>query len=241
MATPVRTSVTEETIERIKAMIVGGEFVPGERLPTERELAERLGVSRSSLREAIRALTLVGVLEARQGAGTYVTSLAPHLLLDAVSMLVELAPGATVLELLAVRRVLESAAAAQAAAHIGPAELEELAGCLAAMRRDPQRGDGDLDEVIRADLRFHEVMARASGNAVLAAFCAALGSRTLRARVHRGRGEEGVFARSLAEHQAIYEALRDRDPGRAAAVTASHIASVEAFVRNASGNAASGS
>ncbi|MCP2339103.1 FadR/GntR family transcriptional regulator [Actinomadura rupiterrae] len=233
MVAPARTSVTEDTIERIKAMIARGEFAPGERLPTERELVVRLGVSRSSLREAIRALTLVGVLEARQGDGTYVTSLAPHLLLDAVATLVELSPDATALELLAVRRVLEAAAAAQAASRITAVELAELARCLEVMRHDPHTGDGDLDEAIAADLRFHEIMVRASGNAVLAAFCTALGSRTLRARVKRGRLERGVFGQSLHEHEAIYEALHDRDPSRAAAVAASHIASVEAFVRHA--------
>ncbi|WP_067480450.1 FadR/GntR family transcriptional regulator [Actinomadura hibisca] len=228
-----RGSVITETIDRLKTMIVAGEFTAGQRLPTERDLAARLGVSRSSLREAIRALTLLGVLEARQGDGTYVTSLAPHLLLDAVAMLVELSPAATVLDLLSVRRVLESAAAAQAAAHITDAQLAALAACLEEMRHDPQRGDGSVDEVVAADVRFHEIVTEAAGNAVLAALIGALSGRTLRARVWRGHADQGVFARSIGEHEAIYQALRDRDATRAAAVAGAHIAAVEAFFRDA--------
>ena len=70
-------ALTDQAIAKIKDLIVTGEFAPGARLPKEQELAEQLGLSRNSLREAVRALTLVGVLEPRQGDGTYVTSLSP--------------------------------------------------------------------------------------------------------------------------------------------------------------------
>ena len=118
-ANPVdRSSVGSETIRRLKAMIASGQFGAGERLPSERDLAADLAVSRNSLREAIRALSLVGILEARHGDGAYVTSLAPRLLLDSLSLLVELSGDATVLDLLAIRRVLEASATEQAAARI---------------------------------------------------------------------------------------------------------------------------
>jgi GntR family transcriptional regulator, transcriptional repressor for pyruvate dehydrogenase complex len=74
-------SVTSHAISQIKQLIMSGEISPGEKLPKESELAMKLGVSRSSLREAVRALTALGVLDARQGDGTYVTSLEPYLLL----------------------------------------------------------------------------------------------------------------------------------------------------------------
>ena len=77
-------ALTDEAIERIKEMIVSGELRPGDRLPKEADLATRLGLSRNSLREAVRALSLVRVLDVRQGDGTYVTSLRPELLLDAL-------------------------------------------------------------------------------------------------------------------------------------------------------------
>ncbi|NUR91315.1 MAG: FadR family transcriptional regulator [Nonomuraea sp.] len=232
VAKETRTSASGETIEHIKTMIASGDFPAGTKLPTERDLSVRLGVSRNTLREAIRALTLAGILEARQGDGTYVTRLSPAMLLDTFAMLVELSPEATVLDLLEVRRTLESVAAAQAAARITDRQLGELAACLEEMRHDPQSGDGSVDEVVRADARFHAIVAEAAGNPVLAALIEALSTRTLRARIWRGRVDPGVFDRAIHEHEAIYEALRERDPALAAAVAASHVANVERFLRH---------
>src|SRR5919201_994717 len=82
-------AVTDEAIVRIKEMIVSGELRPGDRLPKESDLADRLGLSRNSLREAVKALSLIHVLDVRQGDGTYVTSLEPRLLLDAMTFVVE--------------------------------------------------------------------------------------------------------------------------------------------------------
>src|SRR5690625_6359216 len=92
-------------------MIVSGELKPGQRLPPEKELGERLGLSRNSLREAVKSLALIRVLDVRRGDGTYVTSLRPELLLEAMSFVVDLHQGASVLEIFAVRRILEPAAA----------------------------------------------------------------------------------------------------------------------------------
>ncbi|MEV0589041.1 FadR/GntR family transcriptional regulator [Nonomuraea sp. NPDC050310] len=228
-----RTSASGETIQHLKKMIASGEFPPGGRLPTERDLAVQLGVSRNTLREAIRALTLAGLLEARQGDGTYVTSLSPAMLLDTFAMLVELSADATVLDMLEVRRALESVAATQAASRITDEQLGRLAGHLEEMRHDPQRGDGSVDEVVHADAQFHAVVTEAAGNPVLAALIEALSTRTLRARTWRGRVDQGVFDRAIREHEAIFEALRDRDPARAGAVAAAHVAGVEAFLRAA--------
>src|SRR4029079_15236830 len=97
-----------------KEMIVSGELGPGARLPKEADLAERLGLSRNSLREAVRALSLINVLDVRQGDGTYVTSLELHLLLDAMSFVVDFHRDDTVLQFLEVRRILEPAATALA-------------------------------------------------------------------------------------------------------------------------------
>src|SRR4051794_23886901 len=82
-------ALTDEAIERIKGMIVSGELRPGDRLPKEADLAIRLGLSRSSLREAVRALSLIRVLDVRQGDGTYVTSLRPEVLLDTVGFVLD--------------------------------------------------------------------------------------------------------------------------------------------------------
>src|ERR1700704_1363935 len=98
-------ALTDEAIERIKKMIVSGELKPGDRLPKEADLAERLGLSRNSLREAVKALSLIRVLDVKQGDGTYVTSLQPEILLDSVAFLIDFHRDDSVLHLLEVRRI----------------------------------------------------------------------------------------------------------------------------------------
>ena len=129
-------ALTDEAIEKIKSMIVAGDLRPGDRLPREADLAERLGLSRNSLREAVKALSLIHVLDVRQGDGTYVTSLAPGLLLDALSFVVEFHRDDTVLEFLEVRRILEPAATAMAAQRMTDDDIAGLRRCTTTWRRN---------------------------------------------------------------------------------------------------------
>src|SRR5829696_10077476 len=96
--------LTDQAIVKIKAMIMSGELAAGDRLPKEADLAARLGLSRNSLREAVRALTLARILEARQGDGTYVTSLEPDVLLETMSFVAEFHQDRMLLDVLEVRR-----------------------------------------------------------------------------------------------------------------------------------------
>src|SRR5256885_2686285 len=114
-------SVTDEAIEKIREMIVSGRWGPGDRLPREADLAAELGLSRNSLREAVRALSLLRVLEVRQGDGTYVSSLKPDLLLESTGFVTHLLGDQTMLQLFEVRRLLEPAAAAMAAGRMDEA------------------------------------------------------------------------------------------------------------------------
>src|ERR1700680_3932962 len=111
-------SVTEDAIDKIRELIVSGSWGPGDRLPKESELAAQLGLSRNSLREAVRALSQLRVLEVRQGDGTYVSSLEPDLLLESTSFVSHLLLGDTAVEVYEVRSILEAAAASLAAARI---------------------------------------------------------------------------------------------------------------------------
>src|SRR6266446_1498389 len=123
-------AVTDEAIEKIKGMITSGALRAGDRLPREADLAAELGLSRSSLREAVRALSLVNILDVRRGDGTYVTSLEPRLLLEALSFIVDFHRDDTLLEFLRVRRILEPAATAMAAERITDEESDGLRGLL---------------------------------------------------------------------------------------------------------------
>ncbi|NBM14323.1 FadR/GntR family transcriptional regulator [Streptomyces sp. GC420] len=216
------TAVTDEAIEKIKGMIVSGELRPGDGLPKESELAAELGLSRNSLREAVRALSLTRILDVRQGDGTYVTSLDPQLLLEALSFVVDFHRDDTVLEFLAVRRILEPAATAMASALTTEAELDALSGQLDAPGPDPS-----VEELVACDLEFHRGIVRASGNSVLCSPLDGLSGPTTRARIWRGLTQEDAVSRTLTEHRAILAALRDRDAEAARSWATVHIASVE--------------
>jgi GntR family transcriptional repressor for pyruvate dehydrogenase complex len=219
-------AVTDEAIEKLKGMIVAGTLRPGDRLPREADLATSLGLSRSSLREAVRALSLVRILDVRQGDGTYVSSLAADTLLDALSFIVEFHHDGSVLELLEVRRILEPAASARAATRIDDealAALEEILG--------RSTVDSPVEDLVKNDLEFHRAIAVASGNSVLASLIESLSGPTQRARVWRGITQEDALARTLAEHRAIFGAIRAHDPELARTWATVHIAGVEDWIR----------
>src|ERR1041384_2868716 len=154
-----RVSVTSEAIEKVKEMILSGELLPGTKLPRENELAERLGVSRSSLREAVRALAALNVVEVRQGDGTYVTSLTPEVLLDVIGFGIDLVTDPSVLDVFEVRRFLETAATTTAGSSITDDELAALRECTERMARAET-----VEELVRADEEFHHIVASATGN-----------------------------------------------------------------------------
>jgi GntR family transcriptional repressor for pyruvate dehydrogenase complex len=223
-------SQSEVVVDGIKNMITGGRLSAGSRLPVEKDLAEELGVSRGSLREGVRALVLMGVLETRQGDGTYVTSLDPATLLGPLSVLVDLQRPGNVVDLMTVRRVLEVEAAGRAARRISDAELAEADGVLAQMEAMIKQDVIDHDAVMEADVAFHRVIANASGNPTLSALIEGLASRTVRARTWRALHEEGVESRTHAEHHAILAALKARDPDAARLRMGVHLLGVEEYL-----------
>src|SRR5918994_3778884 len=138
-------ALTDDAITNIKQMILSGQIGPGEKLPREKELATRLGLSRSSLRDAVRALNLAGVLKNRQGDGTYVTSLEPHQLLETMSLAVDFMRNRSLVELFEVRRMIEPAATAVAAGRITTEDLLLLEETLGRMD-----SAGNVEELVEA-------------------------------------------------------------------------------------------
>jgi len=219
-------AVTDEAILKIKDMILGGELRPGDRLPPEKELSEHLGLSRSSLREAIKALEVLRVLSVRRGDGTFVTSLEPRLLLEAMTFVVDLHDNDSILEMFAVRRILEPAAAAIAAARIGTDGIADLRAQLAAVNEQ-----SDVETLVDHDTRFHATIVDAAGNSYLSTLIASLSGQTTRARIWRGITQQSSAARTLAEHTAIVDALEAGDARLAEVLTAAHIYGVEQWLR----------
>lgn len=220
--------VTDEAIDRIKQMIVAGELRPGDRLPREPDLAAHLGLSRSSLREAVKALALIRVLDVRQGDGTYVTSLDPAMLLETMAFVIDLHQDASVLEFFEVRRILEPAAAARAAVRMSDEDIAALRGLLDELGPDPS-----VDALLANDVEFHRLIAVGSGNRVLASIIDSLRQPTYRARVWRGLTQSDAIAQTLAEHRAILAAIAGREPEVARSWATVHIAGVERWIQDA--------
>jgi GntR family transcriptional repressor for pyruvate dehydrogenase complex len=211
--------LTDGAIERLRDLIRSGELPPGSRLPPEQKLADQLGLSRNSMREAVKALELVRVLDSRPGDGTYVTSLAPKLLLQGFSSAIDLLQDDTLLEVVQIRQMLEPAATAAAVAHITEEHLATLAELLAAMRRTAD----DAEQMVQYDMEFHRVIIGALGNESLTSVLDGLSGRTARARVWRGLIEADSAAITQAEHQAIYDALASADADLARAAALMHV------------------
>src|SRR5262249_33296165 len=161
----------------------------------ESDLAARLAVSRNSLREAIRALSLIHIVDVRQGDGTYVTSMEPDRLSEAVSFVIDFHQADKIVHLLEVRRVLEPAAtalaAARAAAGMGGGARDARRALL-----DEMGAPESVEAMVRLDAESHRRIAECSGNPVLASLIDAISAPTTRARVWRGITEEGAVGRT---------------------------------------------
>ncbi len=221
-------AVTDEAITKIKDMIISGELSAGDRLPPEKELSEKLGLSRSSLREAVKALEIIRVLDVRRGDGTYVTSLEPQLLTEAMSFIVDLHQDESILDIFEVRRILEPAAAAMAAGRITPEQI-------AALRATMENIDDEtsVEQLVDHDLIFHSLITAAAKNSYLASVLDALSSSTVRARIWRGLTQEKAVDRTLSEHTAIIEALERGDAELVKSLLTVHISGVEHWLRQA--------
>lgn len=219
------TAVTDEAINGIKEMIVSGVLQPGARLPREEELAASLGLSRSSLREAVRSLVLVGILDVRQGDGTYVTSLRPEILLDAMSFVVDFHRDDSVLEFLEVRRLLESAATAMAVRNATGSQIAELRALVTAVPPG-----SPTDAFIATDIEFHRRLDALCGNSVLASLLSSISGPTHRAKIWEAVTDQRTHERTFAEHLSILDAVEHQWPEIAGARAAAHIAAVEEWL-----------
>jgi GntR family transcriptional repressor for pyruvate dehydrogenase complex len=217
---------TAEVVAAVKEMILAGELGAGDRLPTEKDLGARLGVSRGPLREGVSALAAMGVLDTRQGDGTYVTSLDPGLLMGSLSFVVDVYSATKAAEFLAVRRVLECEAAALAAMNVD-------AEALAAAERSVAEGDAaaqtpaDIERFFAADVGFHRAVAAGAGNPILAVLIESLSGRTARSGLLRMAVDEPALVQILAEHRAVLQAIIGHDPERARLRMGVHLVGVE--------------
>lgn len=212
-------SITDTAIARLRDVILAGELPPGSRLPPEQELAAQLGISRGSMREAVRALTYMGLVDVRRGDGTYVTELEPSQLLEGVRFAAQAAKDGTVLDVMEVRSMLEPAAASVAAMRISQPQLAELRAHLERMRS----ASGDPARLVEYDAAFHDCIARATSNQWLVALLGGLAAPTIRARRLRAEVQNEVPAATIEQHEQILTALEEGNPELARATALMHV------------------
>ena len=224
---PVETEkIYLKVVDQIVQLIREGRFKPGDRLPPERTVAEQMGISRPTVREAVAALEVIGVLEIKPGQGTFVTSADFEGLRSKAysTFLDERSP----YEIMEVRKAIESYAAALAAERGTPEQIAEIGQAVQAIS-DTATENQEWNEV--ADRQFHEALGKASGNGVLADVCNILldmcQQKVLARLKELGRHVPGSLEKNVEEHSQIYEAIRARDPKAAQNLVWQHFENAE--------------
>jgi len=215
-----RQGVHEGIVSQIRQLLTGGHFKPGDQLPSERELSEKLRVSRPSVREAIRALESLGLVEIRIGAGTYVASPA-HTLLSSLAS-VTLQQRDVLLDIFEARKTIEPEIAAFAARRAGAEEIERMEEILSEQARQIAAGDTGVE----ADTAFHALLAQAAKNKVFLKLNEAIVDSLYETR-ERSLTIGGRPARSLQGHREILGAIRARNASRARTAMLAHLRAIE--------------
>jgi GntR family transcriptional repressor for pyruvate dehydrogenase complex len=214
-------SVAEAISAEILDLLRHKQLNPGDKLPPERELAEMLGVSRPSLREALRALSIMKIIKVRQGDGTYVSALRPEELVEHLEFVFML-DDSTMLQLFQARKIVETGNVSLAAQHITDEELAALRACL----EKSERSVDDPEAFILADIELHEIITHAARNPLLERFMASI-STLGRASRKKTSQMTRVTESAVQHHRQIVAALEARDPQAAAAAMLSHLEYIE--------------
>jgi GntR family transcriptional repressor for pyruvate dehydrogenase complex len=226
------TRVSDAVIQEIESMILDGVLKPGERLPPERELAKKMGVSRPSLREAIKTLAARDLVESKRGGGTFVSNLLGPSFSNPLMNLFQHHPE-TLYDLLEVRTTLEGESAYHAAMRATDADLEIIRRRYDAMTRVHAKGEDAMTNA-ESDLEFHLAIAEAAHNVVLLYIMRGLFNLLLSSiytSLEKLFAREGHAERVAEQHQAIFEAIVARDPEAARAAAQAHLRFVEATIR----------
>ncbi len=222
--TVTRDALPDQIAARLIALITERQLKAGDRLPPERELAVTMGVSRSSLREALRALAMLGVAEMRQGDGTYLTALDPEALMKPVGLVLALSDSGLE-ELFEARKLVEPGLAALAAARIGDDAATELVRCA---KSTPDVLE-EPEAFMWADIELHAQIARAASNAVLSRLLDSIAGMALASRRRTGQ-LVAVRSQSVLDHREIAAAIAAHDADAAYAAMLRHLENVEQAV-----------
>ncbi len=216
--------VYEEIVEQIRRLVAEGALKPGDRLISERELADRLQVSRASIREAFSALDMLGILESKPGEGTFIREVPQETIIKPLALIFMLYKDSS-LEVLEVRTILEAESASLAARRGTPEDMERIKACLDKMEQDLL--SGSIGEV--SDAQFHLAIAEATDNKVLVRLMNTVSDLIVEAmRYSRQRlfQVQGNREKLFAQHKKICQAILNRDSEGARQAMREHLSFV---------------
>jgi GntR family transcriptional repressor for pyruvate dehydrogenase complex len=229
---PIRsTRIYEEIVRQIKTMIAEGRLTSGDRLPPERELAEKFLVSRTSVREALRALESLGLVEIRPGEGTFIREISVDRLVEPLA-LVMVSQREALAELFEARRLLEPAIAGLAAARATPDEIQDMERILEDQAREVVAGRTGFAQ----DAQFHAAIGRAAHNEAITRIAHAVMDLLTQSR-EESLNTPGRPSRSHDDHRRILQAIAERQPAAAERAMRDHLVAVEALVLGSSESA----
>lgn len=221
MFKPIKNKrVYEHVIEQIQDMIMEGTLERGDKLPSERGLSEQLGISRTSIREALRALEIIGLVESRQGEGNFIKGDIESSMLEPLSVMFVLSGGKP-LDILELRKIIEVESARLAAQRINSDEKEELNEIMNGLRN--AKSEIESSEF---DKKFHYMISKCTGNYLLLNFLNVISSlmrdfiKSARWEILQANKEQGFL---VNQHQAVCDAVVANDPQKAAAAMKEHI------------------
>ena len=216
--TPIdRSGITELVVQRIKELLTRGELKAGSRLPPERELAEMLNISRPSLRTALKALSVMGIIRAKPGAGTYIAESLPEVFTEPMHFMT-LINNTSAEELFEARRIIEAGLAELAAKRAQPEDLQALRDEIDGMRASMN----DPESFLKHDVRFHQAMARAADNKLMSGVMDTIAHLLYHIR-RQSISEARDFEIALKGHVKILEAIDRHDSQKAKEMLSTHL------------------
>jgi GntR family transcriptional regulator, transcriptional repressor for pyruvate dehydrogenase complex len=232
--TPIKTKrLYEEIVEQIKQLITGGKLKPGDKLLAERELADQFQVSRASVREAIRTLEMLGVIDIRPGEGTFVRSSGADDIIRPLAMFLAV-ERASLLDMYEMRRIFETATARLAAERASLEEIDQIGAAVEGMRerinvKDPEKGE-------EFDVAFHYAVAEATHNSLLTKLFKTVSEEFHKANsvarrqlyLHKPENAQKL----IDQHSEIFEAIRSHSPKAAAKAMLEHLTFAEGELRH---------
>lgn len=216
-----RSGITELVVQRIKELLQQGELKAGSRLPPERELADMLSISRPSLRTALKALSVMGIIRAKPGAGTFIAESLPEIFSQPMAFMT-LIHNTETAELFEARRIIEAGLVELAAERATSEHLKIIASEIEGMRRNLK----DPEKFLKHDVGFHQALAAASGNKVMSGVMGTVAALLLHVR-RESIARATDMEEAVEWHERIYEAVRQRESRRAKEILTAHLVSAE--------------